>query len=117
MARGKRVNVKTVLADPELRRELMVDTIRATQAREGIETTEEQAERAYYIVSEGEKTAFFALKPYRGGKGQGDQRHDVFVQALREDLGRVRHDVRRHDLSNIEGAPFAYHRIGVIAMR
>ena len=50
MARGKRVNVKTVLADPDLRRELMVDTIRATQAREGIETTEEQAERAYYIV-------------------------------------------------------------------
>ena len=68
MARGKRVNVKTVLADPDLHRELMVDTIRATQAREGIETTEEQAERAYYIVTEGEKTAFLDLERFRGGR-------------------------------------------------
>ena len=45
MARNERVNVKAILADPDLRRKLMVRTIQATQAREGIETTEEQAEQ------------------------------------------------------------------------
>ena len=47
MARHERVDVKAILADPDLRRKLMVRTIQATQARAGIETTEEQAERAY----------------------------------------------------------------------
>jgi hypothetical protein len=31
---GKRVNVKGILADADLRRKLMVSTIQATQARE-----------------------------------------------------------------------------------
>jgi len=44
---SKRVNVKAILADPDLRRNLMVSTIQATQAREGIDTTYEQADRAY----------------------------------------------------------------------
>ena len=75
MAKRRRLDIKAILADPDLRRRLMVDTIRATQAREGIETTEEQAERAYYIVTEAEKTAFFDLERFRGGKGEPDQRH------------------------------------------
>ncbi len=40
----KRVDRKAILADEDLRRDLMVSTIQATQAREGIETTDEQAE-------------------------------------------------------------------------
>lgn len=52
MANRRRVNLKALLADADLRRELMVSTIQATQAREGIETTREQAERAYYVVTE-----------------------------------------------------------------
>ena len=32
------------------------------QAREGIETTEAQADRAYYVVSEGERATFFDLE-------------------------------------------------------
>lgn len=44
---AKRLNVKAILADPDLRRKLMVATIQATQARAGIDTTEEQAGRAY----------------------------------------------------------------------
>ncbi len=36
-----------LLADPAKRKELMVRVIIATQAREGIETTREQAETAY----------------------------------------------------------------------
>ena len=74
MARHERVNVKAILADPDLRRKLMVRTIQATQAREGIETTEEQAERAYYVVTEGERTTFFDLERFRKGE-KGDRRH------------------------------------------
>lgn len=42
-----RVDVKAILRDPVKRRKLMVRTIIATQAREGITTTREQAEVAY----------------------------------------------------------------------
>jgi hypothetical protein len=42
-----RVNIKAILADPAQRRELMITTIIATQAREGITTTRAQAEAAY----------------------------------------------------------------------
>lgn len=42
-----RINIRAILADPRLRRRLMVDTIIATQAREGIVTTIEQAGAAY----------------------------------------------------------------------
>ena len=93
MARNERVNVKAILADPDLRRELMVRTIQATQAREGIETTEEQAERAYYVVTESERASFFDLERFRTGK-KGDRRHDMFVMVLAGDGDdRVRFDV------------------------
>jgi hypothetical protein len=41
------VGIKKILTDPILRRELMVPCIIAIQAREGIDTTREQAEQAY----------------------------------------------------------------------
>jgi len=47
-----RVDIRAILADPHLRRKLMVAVIQATQAREGIDATEEQAERAYDKVRE-----------------------------------------------------------------
>lgn len=43
----RRVDIRAILADPTLRRRLMVDVLIATQRREGIDTTREQAERAY----------------------------------------------------------------------
>ncbi len=43
----KRVDIRAILADAEKRRELIVGTIVAMQAREGITTTREQAEQAY----------------------------------------------------------------------
>lgn len=46
----KRVNIKKILKDPDLKRELMVRVIIATQAREGIVTTYEQANTAYQKV-------------------------------------------------------------------
>lgn len=44
--------VKRILRTPILKRELMMRTIIATQAREGIVTTREQAARAYDKVQE-----------------------------------------------------------------
>jgi len=52
MVRKRRVEIRDVLADPHERRELMIRTIIATQAREGIDVTREQAERAYETIQE-----------------------------------------------------------------
>ncbi|MGA2403483.1 MAG: hypothetical protein ABSG91_17550, partial [Syntrophobacteraceae bacterium] len=93
----------------------MVSTVQATQAREGIETSEEMASQAYYIVTEGEKAAFFDLQGFRGGKGEIDQRHDFFVKTLRGETKSVRFDVPLRDFSEVAGAPLAYKRIGTIA--
>jgi len=49
---NQRVDIKSVLRDPVKRRELMVATLIATQAREGVTTTREQAEAAYDKVQE-----------------------------------------------------------------
>ena len=45
--RFKRFDIQKILKDPVLRRKLMIPTIIATQAREGITTTYEQATDAY----------------------------------------------------------------------
>ena len=115
MTRNDRVNVKAILADPDLRRKLMVRTIQATQAREDIDTTAEQAERAYYVVTEGERAAFFDLEGFRGQKGQPERRHEIFVRHLRRDQKRHRFDVARRDFRTIDGAPLAYRRIRLMA--
>lgn len=47
MTAPARIDVRAILADPQLRRQLIVPVIIATQAREGITTTREQAEAAY----------------------------------------------------------------------
>lgn len=46
----KRLNLKAILANESLRRKLMVETIKATQGREGIVTSTEQANRAYDYI-------------------------------------------------------------------
>jgi hypothetical protein len=43
----KRYNMKKILADPKLRRELIIQSTIATQAREGIIVTREEAESSY----------------------------------------------------------------------
>ena len=42
-----RVDLKAILRDPVQRRRLLVRCIIATQAREGVKTTQAQAEAAY----------------------------------------------------------------------
>ena len=116
MAKDRRVDIKAILGASDLRRKLMVSTIRATQAREGIETTEEQADRAYYVVTEAERATFFELHPFKGKKrGEVDKRHETFARALRAEANGVRHDVARRDFTAIDGSPLAYERVGIIA--
>lgn len=116
MTRDERVDVRAILADPDLRRKLMVRTIQATQAREGIETTEEQAERAYYVVTEGERATFFDLERFRAAKGgNGDRRHEMFVMALAGEDDRVRYRVPRREFNTLKTSPLAYRRISIVA--
>lgn len=116
MTKNKRVNIKAILADPDLRRKLMVSTIQATQAREGIDTTEEQADRAYYVVTEAERATFFELERFRGAKrGEQDTRHEMFVKVLRAEADGVRHNVARRDFWAIDDHPLAFERVGIVA--
>jgi len=112
---NKRVDLKRILADPDLRRRLMVSTIQATQAREGIRTSFEQASRAYYVVTEGEKASFFDLDRFKPGNGHGDLRHEMFVSSLGPARNQVRFDISRRDFSAIEGSPLAYNSVGLVA--
>lgn len=105
MVDNRRVDIGKILADPDLRRKLMVSTIQATQAREGIETTKEQADRAYYVVAEGERAAFFDLGKYRGGKGEPDRRHEMFVRAVTSKDEDLRVHVVIADFREISGCP------------
>ena len=108
--------MKAILADEDLRRDLMVSTIQATQAREGIETSEEQADRAYYVVNEADKATFFDLERFRGGKrSEPDRREEMFVQTVVQTAQNTRFDVARTDFRSIDGAPLAYRRVGLIA--
>ena len=116
MGSNRRVDLLGILAQHDLRRELMVQTLQATQAREQIETTREQAERAYYVVTEGEQATFFALRSF--GSEMGDKRESAFVRALerREVEGvTVRYDVARRDFSALEDNPLTYAQVRVLA--
>jgi hypothetical protein len=115
MAERRRVNVRKILANPDLRRELMVPTIQAIQAREGIETTREQAERAYYVVTEAELATFFDLERFKAGKGEPDQRREMFVRSLQGNVEKVRFDVARRDFGYLEGSVLAFRNVGWLA--
>lgn len=109
----KRRNVKAILANEDLRRKLMVSTIQATQAREGIETTAEQAGRAYYVVVESEKATGFPLRAFRGTAKSPERREEFFVRSLRGDPD-ARAVVRREDFRFIEGAPLIFDSVALV---
>ena len=50
-----RINIKQILNNPKLWKKLCVQSIIAIQAREGIETTKEQAERAFDVIQKEKK--------------------------------------------------------------
>lgn len=112
----RRLDLRGILARSDLRRDLMVATIQATQAREGIKTTTEQAERAYYVVTEAEQVAFFALHPFRNEAGDG--REAAFISAIGRDSGKnatVRYNVARRDFATLEGSPLTYAEVRILA--
>lgn len=116
MDKKRRIDVRSILAQPDLCRALMVPTIQATQAREGIETTREQAERAYYIVTEAERVAFFALRELSGGLS--DRRETGFAQALGiplDDAPVIRYDVARRDFGTIPRSPLSYAQVAILS--
>lgn len=126
MATKKRLDIRKILADPDARSKLMISSIRATQAREGIKTTGDQARRAYFVVTEGERAAFFSLSQFRSRDGYQDDRHNRFVLGLPFTNGsiqlaeastnkRVRFDVRRADFSLLEGSPLVYRQVRILA--
>ena len=109
----RRVNLRGMLAQPDLRRELMIPTLQATQRREGIDTTREQAERAYYVVTEAECAAFFDLNRFKSGKGEPDRRHEMFVSSLFDGLERVRWNVALRDFSVVKGSSLSFDKIAL----
>jgi len=112
---NRRIDVRAILADPDLRRKLMVSTIQATQAREGIETSREQADRAYHVVTELERAAFFDLQAPQSVAGEPVDRHAAFVAQLRGDRTDIRFDIAHRDFASIESSPLAYDRVGNVA--
>ena len=111
----RRFDMKKLLANPELRKNLIINGTITTQAREGIDITREQAETSYYVVTEGERAAFLGLVPFRTETGENDGRHVEFVTSLHADTMQCRTDITLKDFSAIDGAPFAYDKLGLVA--
>lgn len=114
MAKFKRYDIKKLLANPDLRRHLVVEGTIATQAREGIDITREQAENSYYVVTEGERAAFFGLVPFRSNAGENDGRHSQFIKTLGDFRSPVRADVALGDFASIDDSPLAYDRLALV---
>lgn len=113
----KRYDMKKLLADPELRRKLIVQGTIATQAREGIDVTEAEAEDSYYVVTQAERAAFLGLVPFRSEAGENDGRHLEFVHALgAHTKSSTRHDIFLKDFLAIGDSPIAYDRLALVGM-
>jgi hypothetical protein len=110
----KRYDIKKLMANPNLRRHLVVRGTIATQAREGIDVSYKAAESSYYVVTEGERAAFFALAPFRSEAGENDGRQMELVRALTDLHSPVRCDVSLRDFISIDTSPLAYDKLALI---
>jgi hypothetical protein len=115
MPRLKRFDIKKLLENPDLRRRLVVNSTIATQAREGIDVTKAEAENSYYVVTEGERAAFFGLTSFRTEAGENDGRHVCFVKQINEAAEEVRIDITLADFSAISASPLAFDKIGLVS--
>lgn len=114
MKKLKRFNIQKILADPDLRRRMVVRATIATQAREGIDVTEQEAENSYYVVTEGESAAFFGLVPFRSEAGENDGRHVEFVRCLSEATNATRTSITLKDFEAIDGMPLSYSNLSLV---
>lgn len=114
MARLRRFDIKKLLQDPDLRRRMIVRSTIATQAREGIDVSKEEAENSYYVVSEGEQAVFFGLVPFRTEAGENDGRHIQFVRSLSSQNLDIASSVSLRDFSAIEDSPLVYDKVEIL---
>ena len=114
MKKLKRFNIQKILADPDLRRRMVVRSTIATQAREGIDVSEQEAEDSYYVVTEGERAAFFDLVPFRSEVGENDGRHIEFANSLSQASNKSRIDVAHSDFESIDNTPLAFSVLGLV---
>lgn len=110
----KRYDIRKLLANPDLRRRRIVESTRVTQAREDVEVARDQVENSCYVVTEAEQAAFFGLVVFRTEVGDADGRHAEFVRALGDRGSVARSNVALRDFANIDGAPLAYDRLGLV---
>ncbi len=117
MSANKRVSfIQSLLADPEKKKALMVNSIIATQAREGIKTTREQAEAAYAKAQyrpNSSRIAASPVSPERRPATTPATRHGRQLpstststrhsKATAEGSGVVRPDGRRRVVADSEG--------------
>lgn len=114
MPKFKRFNMKAVLANPDLRRKLVVEGTQATQAREDIEVSKGDAEDSYYVVTESEKATFLDL--YRMSKtGDIDERHVCFTSCIRGGGQDVSYSLDLSSFGIIDGTPLSFKRLEVIS--
>jgi hypothetical protein len=107
--------MKKLLADPELRRKLVVQGTIATQAREGIDVSKAEAEDSYYVVTQAERAAFFGLVPFRSEAGESDGRHLEFIKSIQDHAFGCRTEVTIKDFLLIESAPLSYDKLAFIS--
>jgi len=110
----RRYDVKKLLADPELRRKLIVQSTIATQAREGIDVSEADAEDSYYVVTQAERAAFIDLDKFTKREDGIDERHEVFIKSLSNHQTGVRTDATLRDFALVEGAALTYAEVSIL---
>jgi hypothetical protein len=114
MPKFKRYNMKAVLENPDLRRKLVVEGTQATQAREDIEVSHDDAEDSYYVVTESEKATFLDL--YRMNKiGDIDERHISFASYISGGATDVSYSLDLSSFAMIDGTPLSFKRLEVIS--
>jgi hypothetical protein len=114
MATLKRYDIKKLLANPNLRRRLIVESTRVTQAREDIEVSTQQVENSYYVVTEAERAAFIPLAQFRASGDMPDRRHLEFVRVLSSEGDNVRMDVSLRDFESLDNSTLSYSLVRLV---
>ncbi len=110
----KRYDIKKLLANPDLRRRLIVESTRVTQAREDIEVAKDKVEDSYYIVTEAERGSFFDLERFACSEGDADERHRMFTKVLNDEGAGIRFDVPLLDFNVLNASTLAYAEMRIL---
>jgi len=97
-----------------MRRRLVVRGTIATQAREGIDVSHEDAETSYFVVTEGQRAVFFDLKRFADSGAASDPRHRVFVENIRKPEKGIVFGATLRDFRLSEFAALTYAEIEIL---